>query len=165
MGERTGGRRNGKVWYALLMRTRSLNHCCYKHNYHIVWSTRYRYKYLKDYVVAELTKSINETLGKYPTLHLETINTDKDHVHLQIEIPPNITVSKVVQVLKQYSSKHLKSHFKFIRRMYLEHGIWSVGYFSSTVGLNEDTIRHYIQWQGRHELPVTQTSLEFSGDR
>lgn len=146
------------------MRTRSLNHSCYKHNYHIVWSTRYRYQWLKDYVVAELTNSINDTVSRYPTLHIVECNTDKDHIHLQLEIPPNIAVARAVQVLKQNSSKHLKRTFPFIRRMYLEKGIWSVGYFSSTVGLNEETIRHYIQWQGKKDLPTDQTSLEFSGD-
>ena len=69
------------------------------------------------------------------------MNTDRDHVHLQIEIPPNIPISDVVRVLKAHSSLVLKKRFKFIREMYLEKdGIWSVGYFSSTIGLDEEEI-------------------------
>lgn len=100
-----------------------------------------------------LIASINKTLEDYPTLFIEAINTDNDHVHLQIEIPPNIAVSSAVQVIKQRSSIDLRRKFKFIREMYLENSIWSVGYFSSTVGLNEASIRKYIEYQGRRELP------------
>lgn len=82
------------------------------------------------------------------------MNTDQDHVHIQIEIPSNIAVSDAVSKLKASSSRHLKSKFKFIREIYLEKdGIWSVGYFSSTIGLNEDIIRKYIEWQGKKDKP------------
>ena len=82
------------------------------------------------------------------------MNVDEDHVHVQIEIPPNITVSDAVRKLKSESSSHLVKRFKFIREIYLEKdGIWSVGYFSSTVGLNETHIKKYIEWQGRKDKP------------
>lgn len=86
---------------------------------------------------------------------------DEDHVHLQIEIPPNIPVSRVVQELKVESSKRLKKKFKFIRKMYLSGSIWSVGYFSSTIGLNETAIRKYIEYQGNQDEPQ-QVGIEFS---
>ena len=82
------------------------------------------------------------------------MNANDDHVHLQIEIPPNIAISDAVGVLKSASSFYLKRKFKFIREIYLEKdGIWSVGYFSSTVGLNEKQIGRYIAWQGKHDKP------------
>lgn len=82
------------------------------------------------------------------------MNTDQDHVHIQIEIPSNIAVSDAVSKFKANSSRHLKSKFKFIREIYLEKdGIWSVGYFSSTIGLNEDIIKKYIEWQGKKDKP------------
>lgn len=135
------------------MRILSLAHSTYQHQYHIVWGTKYRKKYLKEYVKADLLSSFYETVARYPTLHIETVNVDKDHVHLQIEIPPNIAVSKAVQVLKQNASRSLKKKYPFIRRLYLENSIWSVGYFSSTIGINEEVIRLYIEQQGQAELP------------
>ena len=138
------------------MRTRSLNHSTYKLQYHIVWGTKYRYKWLKDYVKPELRKSFQETCKRYPALHLFETNTDKDHVHIQIEIPPSIAIADAVKALKGASSLLLKKKFKFIREMYLEKdGIWSVGYFVSSIGLNEQTIRKYIEYQGRKEKPQT----------
>lgn len=131
-----------------------LNHSTYKLQYHIVWGTKYRYKWIKDYVKIELRKSFQETIKKYPELHLFETNTDQDHVHIQIEIPPNITISDAVQKLKGHSSLHLKKKFKFIREMYFDKdGIWSVGYFVSSVGLNEEQVRKYIVYQGKKEKP------------
>jgi putative transposase len=136
------------------MRTRQLNHSTYQHQYHIVWGTKYRRKFLKSYVLIELKKSLYATVKKYPTLWIETLNADEDHVHLHIEIPPNITVSDAVGKLKKNSSAHLRSKFKFIREIYLDKdGIWSVGYFSSTVGLNEQMVKRYIERQDRKERP------------
>ena len=138
------------------MRIRHLNHSTYQHQYHIVWGTKYRRKILKPYVLIELKKILYATVKKYPTLWIHTLNTDEDHVHLQIEIPPNITVSDTVGKLKAHSSRFLRSKFKFIREIYLEKdGIWSVGYFSSSIGLNEGQIRRYIQYQDKKDQPQT----------
>ena len=82
------------------------------------------------------------------------MNTDQDHVHIQIEIPPNIAISDAVRALKAESSFALRKQFKYIRDIYLEKdGIWSVGYFSSTIGLNEERIKKYIQWQSQQAKP------------
>ena len=146
---------HGFAWYALTMRIRSLNHSRYQIEYHIIWGTRYRYKYLKDYVKLELRRYLYSATKKYPTLHISSFNTDQDHLHIQIEIPPNLSVAAVVRILKSESSKHLSKKFKFIREMYLDGSIWSVGYFVSTVGLNEEMIKRYIADQGRKDKGTT----------
>lgn len=133
------------------MRIRSLNHSVYQTQYHIVWGTRYRRKYLKEYVKNEFVTALYQTIKKYPTLHIETVNTNDDHVHLQIEIPPNLLISAVVCRLKSESSAKLKKRFKFIREMYLDGSIWSVGYFVSTIGLNEKAIERYIKYQDKKD--------------
>jgi putative transposase len=136
------------------MRIQHLNHSTYQHQYHVVWSTKYRRKVLKPYVLKELKKCLYTTIKKYPTLWIESMNTDEDHVHLQLEVPPNIAVSDAVGRLKAASSRYLRLRFKFIRDIYIEKdGIWSVGYFSSTIGLNEDQIKRYIEWQGKKDKP------------
>ena len=135
------------------MRIRHLNHSTYQHQYHVVWGTKYRRKILKPYVLIELKKILYATVKKYPTLWIETLNTDEDHIHIQLEVPPNITLSDAVGKLKACSSRYLRSKFKFIREIYIEKdGIWSVGYFSSTIGLNEKQIKKYIEWQGKKDV-------------
>ena len=131
------------------MRTRSLSHSVYQHQYHLVWGTRYRRKYLKDFVKEEFLTILFQQTKKYPTLFIHAVNANLDHIHLQIEIPPDISVSRVVQRLKWVTSVGLKKKFKFLQKIYLERGIWSVGYFSSTVGLNETQIKQYIAHQGK----------------
>jgi putative transposase len=104
-------------------------------------------------VLLKLRRILYAVVKKYPSLWIG-LNTDEDHVRLQIEIPPNVTISDAVGKLKSASSRHLRMKFKFIREIYLEKdGIWSVGYFSSTVGLNEAQVKRYIQWQGKKDKP------------
>jgi putative transposase len=107
-------------------------------------------------VLIELKKILYATVKKHPTLWIESLNVDEDHIHIQIEIAPNTAVSDAVSKLKSASSRYLRSKFKFIREMYMEKdGIWSVGYFSSTIGLNETRIKRYIEWQSKKDNPQT----------
>src|SRR3989338_611734 len=145
------------------MRIRSLNHSVYQLQYHIIWGTKYRRKFIIPGVKQYLLESLYTTIKKYPTLHLFTVNTNRDHVHLQLEAPPSITVASVVQKLKALSSFALCKRFKFIREMYLDkEGIWSVGYFVSSLGLNETQIRRYIEWQDKREVPQTIRTIQTS---
>ena len=147
------------------MRIRKLNHSIYRVQYHITWVTKYRYKWLKDYVKTELIKSLYKTQKRHPAWYFHVINTDRDHVHIQIEFPPTYAIATVVQKLKADSSQHLKKKFPFINRIYTEQhdsgGIWSTGYFVSTVGLDEGTVRRYIEMQGRDDAGIDVAS-EFS---
>jgi putative transposase len=134
------------------MKIRRSSHGAYQHQYHIVWVTKYRRKYIKPYVKIELSRILFDYIKTQPTLHIETLNTDNDHIHIQMVIPPSLAVSTVVQRLKWISSIKLKKKFKFINQMYLKRqSVWSVGFFSSTVGLNEEMIKRYIQYQGKQE--------------
>lgn len=150
-----------RLWQDCCMRIQNLNHSTYQHQYHIVWGTKYRRKYLKEYIKFELLKCLYETIQKYPTLSIETVNVDNDHLHMQIEIPPSMPVAVVVQKMKQSTSIYLKYKFKFIREMYPDGNIWSVGYFSSTIGLNEEQVRKYIEYQGKKDYP-NQISFGFA---
>lgn len=139
--------------YAVSMRIRQLNHSVYQIQYHIVWGTKYRRKYLKYYVRKELIKNLYETQKYYPDWYFHRINTGDDHVHLLMEIPPKYSIAEVVQKLKAFSCTSLKKRFPFIDNIYLKRGsIWSVGYFVSTVGLNEEQIKRYIERQNESDI-------------
>ncbi len=146
------------------MRIRALNHSTYQHLYHVVWGTKYRRHFLKpDVVQKRLADSIYGTMRLHPELYLFKLKTDLDHVHIQIEIAPSISVAAAIGSIKARSSIALKKDFPFISRMYLGGNIWSVGYYSSTNGLNEETISRYIERQGRRDYSVdAQKELGFS---
>jgi len=133
------------------MRVRQLNHSVYQTEYHLVWGTFYRRKFLKQYVRKELVKKIFQIQKKYPDWYFIKINTGDDHVHLLMEIPPKYSVSEVVQKLKAYTSAYLKERFKFISEIYDGKGIWGTRYFVSTVGLNEAQIKKYIERQNNFD--------------
>jgi len=143
------------------MQTRSLNHSTYKLQYHVVWGTKYRRHWLKPPAIKAALKAVlYETCKKYPTLFIHAVNTDLDHVHMQIEIPPNIAIADAVQKLKGASSMVLRKRYSFIRDMYLgKDGIWSVGYFVSSIGLNEANIKKYVEWQDKKESRPQTTRL------
>lgn len=137
----------------------------YQHQYHLVWWTKYRRQWLKPYVLDTFLSLTEEIQEKYPTLEFLTVNGDEDHVHIQMIIPPDLSIAEVVQKIKTYTSLRLRKKFKFINKIYIgKEGIWSVGYFSSTIGINEETIRKYIEHQGKKDIPapINQSGLEFS---
>lgn len=135
------------------MRILRLNHSVYQIEYHIVWGTKYRRKILKPYVKKTLLESFQKTEFLYPTLHIAKVNTGEDHVHLLMEIAPSVSVAAMVQKLKAHSSLELKRKFPFIKKMDDGSGIWSVGYFTSTIGLNEKMIERYIANQDKQDRP------------
>lgn len=143
------------------MRIRQLSHSVYQTEYHLVWVTKYRRKYIKDYVKVELVKSIYKILRRFPDWYLVKINTGVDHVHLLLEIPPTYAISSVVRELKTYTSIDLRKRFPFIRNMYDKEEMWSVGYFVSTIGINEEMIKKYIERQDKHDRGID-VSSEFS---
>lgn len=136
-----------------------MNHSVYEIQYHLVWGVKYRRKILKSYVKPELVKSIRKLQQTYPTWFIHKINTNLDHVHLLIEIPPDVSVSEVVQKIKIQTSKDLRSKFNFINKIFTKSGIWSVGYFASTVGLKEAKIMQYITYQSAHDFGNDASSL------
>jgi len=125
-------------------------HAVYYARYHLVFCTKYRRKILKQGLGAYMQVLMKATSKKYPELQIHEINTDEDHIHLLITIPPKMSVSTAVNILKSNSAKSMRERFPFLKEMYHEDdmGVWSIGYFVSTVGINEEMIRQYIEHQG-----------------
>ena len=70
----------------------------------------------------------------YPDWYFEAIGFGSDHVHVQIEFPPKYSGAYVIETIKKNTSRALKEKFGFLKEVYWdEGGIWSVGYFFSTI--------------------------------
>ncbi len=131
---------------------RKLSHCVFYTNYHLVFVTKYRRKIFKPGLGRYLDKVFKGALRKHPEIHVLESNTDQDHVHLLVSIPPKFCVSDIVKQLKGASARAMKRRFRFLHKTYYSvDGIWSDGYFVSTVGIDEETIRNYIEHQGLHD--------------
>jgi len=84
----------------------------------------------------------------YPEIDVLEINHDEDHIHLLVSIPPKLSVGSVVRIIKANTVRTLKKKFDYLSKVYWgTDGIWSEGYFASTVGVDEEQIRKYIQQQ------------------
>ena len=143
------------------MEIRRQAHSVYRCMYHIVWIPRYRYKILVKGVDKYLLTKMDEVRKNYPEIEYIERNIQIDHVHIVVSFPPKYSISQVVQVIKQNTGKALRGKFEYLRELYYgKGGIWSTGYFVSTVGLDEETIRRYVRYQEKEDLG--QARLEFS---
>lgn len=135
-------------------------HSVYYTRYHLVIATKYRRKILKE-GFGEYLKKLLLGIGKqYPEIEIVEINTDKDHMHILLSIPPKLSISEVVKQIKAKTGLQMRRKFPFLDKVYWgQGGIWSRGYFVSTVGISESTIRKYIEKQGEEDSG--QALLEF----
>ena len=75
-----------------------------------------------------------------------------DHVHLLLSIPPKYSVSSIMGYLKGKSSLMIFERHANLKYQFGNRHFWSIGYYVSTVGLNEATIRKYIQDQEKEDI-------------
>ena len=135
-------------------------HSVYRTQYHIVWVTRFRRKILNKGVAEYLETKLQEARKYYPDWEYVAVGIDVDHVHVHMVIPPKYAVSMVVETLKKNTSRHLSKKFRFLKQVYWDgEGLWSKGFFVSTVGINEAVIRKYVQHQEKED--TGQTKFEF----
>ena len=129
-----------------------LSHCVYHCDYHLVIVTKYRKKIFNEGIFAYFKVKLTEITSHYPTIRFKTINHDKDHLHLLVSIPPTISIGKAVGLIKQNTAKELKQKFLSIKQIYWgTNSVWSEGYFVSTVGINSQMIKKYIESQGKKD--------------
>lgn len=87
-----------------------------------------------------------------PGVKIETIGFDHDHLHMVIVIPPKYSIASVMGQLKSQSSAELRKAHKWLAKVYWKENIvWSPGYFVSSVGVDEETIKNYVEHQGRQD--------------
>ena len=80
---------------------------------------------------------------------MEKIGFDMDHLHMIMVIPPKYSIANVMGTLKSKSSSLLRKKYSWLSKVYWKENIlWSPGYFVSSVGVDEETIRRYVEHQG-----------------
>jgi REP-associated tyrosine transposase len=143
------------------MQLKKQSHCVYRCEYHIVFATKYRRKIFNEGIFSYMLERLKDLSDHYPEIEIMEINHDQDHIHMLASIPPKLSVGKVVGILKANTSRRLKEQFPFLKEVYWgTDGIWSDGYFVSTVGINEQIIQKYIQQQGREDSGQAQLVLD-----
>ena len=115
--------------------------------YHLVWITKYWYPVLVGDVglrARELLREIARSLEM--TIYAGAIN--RDHVHMLVSIPPQVSVSRAVQFLKGKSSHRLLSEFGALRKRYWGQHLWARGYWVASSGnVTDEVWQKYIENQ------------------
>ena len=140
-------------------KTNSLSHIKWMCKYHIVFSPKYRRKIIYNQYRKSL-QDIIRTLCRYKGVEIIEGHMMPDHVHLVLSIPPKISVSNFMGYLKGKSAlmmfeKHANLKYKFGNRHF-----WAEGYYVSTIGLNEETIRKYVREQEKHDQAIDKLSVK-----
>lgn len=120
--------------------------------YHIIFSTKYRRKCLN--AIRNIVLESFRMTEQKSKLTIYEMELDNDHIHFLINIPPSISVSDSIRLLKQYSTYYIyKNPYAAIhlRKFYwgTKQLLWTSGYFCSTIGeVSEETLKYYIENQG-----------------
>ena len=125
---------------------KKLSHVVYKCDYHIVWVPKYRYRILKGAVKEHLEKDLR-TLCEWKKAEIVEVNIQEDHVHLIISIPPKISVSEMMGIIKGKTAiKIFRSYPELKKKPYWGNHFWARGYFCATVGqMTEEMIKQYLE--------------------
>jgi putative transposase len=130
---------------------RHTSHTTYDNKYHIIWITKYRKKVLIDDIGLRLREIIRQICNE-DKIEILKGAIGPDHVHILLEIPPYISVSRIVQHLKGESSRKLQMEFPRLGKQFWGQHLWQIGYFCATTGtVTEQLIKAYIEEQGRNE--------------
>ena len=115
--------------------------------YHIVWLPKYRKRILKG-VLEKRVKELLEECAAVNGWRMDELSIQPDHVHMLVQLRPDISISKVVQLFKGKSSRILRQEFPSLVEFYWGNSFWSDGFFVETVGkVNLEKIREYIKSQ------------------
>ena len=137
-------------------------HVVYQCSYHIVWCPKYRFRILKG-GVAKFVEETIRSLCEWKSIEILELSVGEDHVHAVISMPPKLSTSEVMGILKGKTAiKLFKSYPALKRKPYWGNHFWSRGYCVSTVGLDEKKIRRYVKYQEENERLEEDQRKEFS---
>ncbi len=140
---------------------KKLSHVIYQCKYHLVFVTKYRYKVLEGIIKKQLEEDIR-MYSEWKSVEIEEMNIQKDHVHIVVSIPPKVSVSEYMGVIKGKTAiKMFKSYPQLKKKPYWGNHFWAPGYFVSTVGLDEEMIRRYVKYQEEEEQKEEENSTDF----
>jgi putative transposase len=123
------------------------SHTVFDIQYHFVWVTKYRYQILKGDIALRTRELLRQTC-EARGLTILSGHVSKDHIHLHLSCPPELSPSKIAQYLKGRSSRLLQQEFPALHKRYWGQHIWARGYFCASIGaVTEKMIAAYIAQQ------------------
>lgn len=125
---------------------------------HVVWIPKYRKKKLYGKLREHLGALLKDLARQKESTVVEG-HLMGDHVHMLLSIPPKYAVSQVIGFIKGKSAIHIARIYVGQRKNFTGQNFWARGYFVSTVGMDEEAIREYIQKQEKEDQRIDQLDI------
>jgi putative transposase len=135
-----------------------LQHTRWECKYHVVFIPKYRRKVLFAALRKDLGAVFRE-LARHKACRVEEGHLRPDHVHMLLSIPSKYAVAAIVGYLKGKSAIHIARTYRGKERNFTGENFWARGYFVSTVGADERTVREYIRDQEQEDIRLDQLKL------
>jgi putative transposase len=123
------------------------SHSVWDCRYHVVWATKRRKKALTEPHEREHCEKLLRRIAEEYDMVIQELEVDQDHVHLYIEIPPQLSVGQGVRVLKSVSAREMFKRFGYLHKVFWSGQMWSPSYFVRTVGdgVTAEMVSKYIK--------------------
>ena len=124
---------------------RTTHKTIYSCQYHVIWCTKYRRKVLDTQIQGRLKQLIRDKQDEYG-YEIREVETQAEHVHLLIEIPPTDAVDKIVSKIKGYTAKVLREEYPSLKSRLPS--LWTRSKFVSSCGsVTLQVVKDYIESQ------------------
>ncbi|HKC11853.1 MAG TPA: IS200/IS605 family transposase [Vicinamibacteria bacterium] len=137
----------------------TLAHCKWECKYHVVFIPKYRKKVLYDNIRKRVGQILRQLAAQKAGVEILEGHLMPDHVHMLLSVPPKYAVASVIGYLKGKSAIWIFREFEGKRRNFGGMHFWARGYFVSTVGRDEQTVREYIKHQEDADKRLDQLQL------
>lgn len=137
----------------------SLSHSKWECKYHVVFAPKFRRKVIYGELKRDIA-NILSMLCKRKGVEIIEAEMCRDHVHMLVRIPPNISVSSFMGYLKGKSTLMIFERHANLKYKYGNRHFWCRGYYVDTVGKNAKKIQEYIQNQLKEDWEYDQMSLK-----
>jgi len=137
------------------------SHSVYDCRYHLIWSTKYRKRaFLHEHEREECKRLLGRTAREYG-MEIYNIEVDVDHVHLQVQIPPQRSVGRAVGILKSVSARMMFKRFAYLKRKLWAGELWEDSYTAKTVGqgVTAEMVAQYIETHQARAFEPVQAEL------
>lgn len=126
---------------------RAGRHCVFDLHVHLVFVTKYRRCVFTKAILNRMRDVFATVCNDFGAEMIE-FDGEKDHVHLLINYPPKVSISKLVNSLKGVSSRILRKEFPVLSKSFYKGVLWSPSYFAASCGgAPLGIIKEYIQSQ------------------
>ena len=129
---------------------RYATHSVHHLSVHLVWVTKYRYHVLSGDVQLRARELLRQICDANDVRILKGV-VSRDHVHMHVSHPPNLSISDLVRKLKGRSGRKLLQEFPSLKKRYWGGHFWAIGYGAWSSGnLTEEMINEYLEHH-RHD--------------